>query len=123
MIIPGSNLERIYNLVHSNIKNDILQYLNNNDTLIFNDIKKHINIYSNIGSNYPHNKIILYNINFNPGYNGFIAYYIDTNIYTYEYQSIIDFQTHNWLYMEEYIKKQLFDFMIYNEPYYGLLTK
>jgi hypothetical protein len=65
LITPGSNLEQIYNLVHNNIKNDIIAYLNNNDTIIFNDIKKHINIYSNIGSSYPHNKIILYCIHMN----------------------------------------------------------
>jgi hypothetical protein len=123
LITPGSNLEQIYNLVHNNIKNDIIAYLNNNDTIIFNDIKKHINIYSNIGSSYPHNKIILYCINFNTGYNGFIAYYIDTNMYTYEYQSIIDYQTDMWIYMEEYINKILFDFMIYNDRFYGLSTK
>jgi hypothetical protein len=123
MIIPGSNLERIYKLVHINIKNDILEYLNNNDTIIFNDIKKHINIYSNIASNYHHNKIILYYINFNIGYNGFIAYYIDTNMYTYEYQSIIDYKTNDWLSMEKYIQKILFDFMIHNEYFYGLSTK
>ena len=123
LITPGSNLEQIYNLVHNNIKNDIIAYLNNNDTIIFNDIKKHINIYSNIGSNYPHNKIIIYCINFNPDYNGFIAYYIDTNMYTYEYQSIIDYQTDMWIYMEEYINKILFDFMIYNDRFYGLSTK
>jgi hypothetical protein len=45
LIIPGSNLELIYNIVHNNIKNDIIAYLNNNDTIIFNHIKKHINIY------------------------------------------------------------------------------
>jgi len=117
LIIPGSNLELIYNIVHNNIKNDIIAYLNNNDTIIFNHIKKHINIYSNIASNYPHNKIIIYHINFNPGYTGFIAYYIDTNIYTYEYQSFIDYQTNNWLLIEEYIKKILFDFMIYNDSF------
>ena len=123
LITPGSNLEQIYNLVHYNIKKDIVSYLNNNDTIIFNDIKKHINIYSNIASNYPHNKIILYCINLNPGYNGFIAYYIDTNMYTYEYQSTIDYQTDMWIYMEEYINKILFDFMIYNDRFYGLSTK
>jgi hypothetical protein len=123
LITPGSNLEQIYNLVHNNIKNDIIAYLNNNDTIIFNDIKKHINIYSNIGSSYPHNKIILYCINFNTGYNGFIAYYIDTNMYTYEYQSIIDYQTNDWISMEKYIHQTLFDFMINNHNYYGLSTK
>ena len=123
LIIPGSNLELLYNLLHNNIKNDIISYLQNNDTIIFKDIKKHINIYSNIASNYPHNKVILYHINYNPGYNGLIAYYIDTNIYSYEYQSHIDFQTHNWLYMEKYIHNILFDFMINNEYFYGLLIK
>ena len=44
LITSGSNLEQIYNLVHYNIKKDIISYLNNNDTIIFNDIKKHINI-------------------------------------------------------------------------------
>lgn len=123
LITPGSNLEQIYNLVHNNIKNDIIAYLNNNDTIIFNDIKKHINIYSNIGSSYPHNKIILYCINFNTGYNGFIAYYIDTNMYTYEYQSTIEYQTNDWISMEKYIHQTLFDFMINNHNYYGLSTK
>jgi hypothetical protein len=123
MIIPGSTLEQIYNLLHNNIKTDIIAYLNNNDTIIFNDIKKYISIYSNIASNYSHNKIIIYYINFNPDYNGIISYYIDTNMYTYEYQLTIDYQTHDWILMEQYIQKILFDFMIYNDNFYGLLTK
>jgi hypothetical protein len=117
IITPGSNLSYIYNLVHDNIKNDIIQYLKNNNSIIFADILKHINIYSNIGSNYYHNKVTLYYINFNPNYNGIIAYYIDTKLYSYEYQSFIDYQTNNWLLMEKYIKKILFDFMIYNDSF------
>jgi hypothetical protein len=116
MIIAGSNLERIYNMVHDDIKQDIIGYLKNEKSVIFTDTGNHIQIYSNLASEYTHDKVILYFIEYNKGYNAYIAYYKNTGMYTYE-QVVgytIVYSSKKWEDMEEYVNNDLRNFMADN---------
>jgi hypothetical protein len=119
MIIVGSNLERIYNDVHNDIKKDIIGYLKNEKSVIFTDTGKHIQIYPNLASDYQHNKVILYYIEYNKGYNAYIAYYMNSGMYTYE-QVVgytIVFSSKNWEKVVEYVNNDLRHFMVDNNRY------
>lgn len=116
MIVAGSNLQKIYNAVHDNIKQDIIRYVNNDKSALFTDTGNHIQMYSNIGSEYQHNKVILYYIEYNKGYNAYIAYYMDTSIYSYEQivgHSVV-YTSKKWKEVEDYVNNDLRYFMVDN---------